>query len=178
MPKLNNLQLADRLRKRTAELEAGVEIAAKDVRALLNNKQIEQLEAAWKNQQELRKRKRATTEEQQKELGWKTKRELRIEAFKQALSELEGNELEELKDLQYKKTVRQSRIYLDTYFSELDSGASKHQAEGRANNALTRAGLARLDGTVVDRVSRRDQQVLEMEERLNKQLHNQKNEQD
>lgn len=178
MPKLNDIQLAERLRKRIAELEAGEEIAAKDVRALLTDAQYAELEAAWQHQQQLRKGKRATTEAQQKALGWKSKRELRIEAFTQALRELAQNTLATLKELQHQSQVRQSRIYLDTYFAELDSGASKNQAEGRANNELTRAKLARLDGADVDRVSRRDTEVREMEERLNKQLGNQKNKQD
>jgi hypothetical protein len=170
MPKLNSLQLAERIRQRIAQMEADEEIAAKDVRALLTDAQHTELESAWQHQQQLRKGKRATTEAQQNALGWKSKRELRVEAFKQALHELEQNSLATLKDLQHQNQVRQSRIYLDTYFAERDSGASKHQAEGRANNALTRAALARLDRTAVDRVSPRDQQVREMEERLNKQL--------
>ncbi len=170
MPKLNNLQLAERIRQRIAQLEADEEIAAKDVRALLTDAQYTELEAAWQRQQQLRKGKRATTEAQQKALGWKSKRELRVEAFKQALAELEQNTLATLKDHQYQKQVRQSRIYLDTYFAERDKAATKHQAEGRANNSLTRAALARVDGTDVDRVSPRDREVREMEERLRKQL--------
>jgi hypothetical protein len=170
MPKLNNLQLAERIRQRIAQLKADEEIAAKDVRALLTDAQHEQLETAWQHQQQLRKGKRATTEAQQKALGWKSKQELRVEAFKQALHELEKNSLATLKDLQHQNQVRQSRIYLDTYFAERVSGASKHQAESRANNALTRAGLARLDGADVDRESLRDQQVHKMEERLRNQL--------
>jgi hypothetical protein len=170
MPKLNNLQLAERIRQRIAQLEADEEIAAKDVRALLTDAQHTELEAAWQHQQQLRKSKRAVTEAQQKALGWKSKRELRVEAFKQAVAELEQSTLVTLKDLQQKSEVRRSRIYLDTYFAERDKAATKHQAEGRANNALTRAALARLDRTAVDRASPRDQQVREMEQRLRKQL--------
>jgi hypothetical protein len=170
MPKLNNLQLAERIRQRIAQLEADEEIAAKDVRALLTDAQHEQLEAAWQHQQQLRKGKRATTEAQHKALGWKSKRELRVEAFKQALAELDKDELQTVKELQLKSEARRSRIYLDTYFAERDKAASKQQAEDRANNALTRAALARLDRTAVDRVSPRDKEVREMEQRLRKQL--------
>lgn len=106
------------------------------------------------------------------------KRELRIDAFKHAVAELEQNTLATLKDLQHHNQVRQSRIYLDTYFAERDRGASKHQAEVRTNNALTRAGLARLDRAAAYRVSQRDKEVREIEERLKKQLGNQNNEQD
>lgn len=72
MPKLNNLQLAEHIRQRIAQLEADKEIAAKDVRALLTDVQHTELEAAWQHQQQLRKGKRATTEAQQKALGWKS----------------------------------------------------------------------------------------------------------
>lgn len=166
MPKLNDLKLADRLHKRIAELEAGVEIAAKDVRALLTDAQHAELESAWQHQQQLRKGKRATTEAQQKSLGWKTKRELRVEAFKQALAELEGNELEALKKLQYQKQVRQSQIYLDTYFAELDSGANKHQADARANNALTRAHLSKYQSDVGDVDKKRSKHINDLEQKV------------
>ena len=169
MPKLNDIQLAERLRKRIAELEAGDEIAAKDVRALLTEQQHQQLEAAWKNQQALRKQKRATTEEQQKALGWKTKRELRKEAFKQALDELKGNELEVLYYLQKKKEARRARVYLDTYFEEISKGVSKYQAERRANSALTRAHLSRNDVLPISTVSKRNKQTNEIEFSLKKQ---------
>ncbi len=170
MPKLNNLQLAERIRQRIAQLEADEEIAAKDVRALLTDAQYGQLEAAWQQQQQLRKGKRATTEAQQKALGWKSKRELRIDIFKHALAELEIKELRTVKDLQLKSEARSARIYLDTYFSERDSDATKHQAAGRSNNALTRAGLARIDVTSVNQISKRDKEIHEMEECLKKQL--------
>jgi hypothetical protein len=166
MPKLNDLQLAERLRKRIAELEAGVEIAAKDVRALLTESQHQQLESAWKEQQQLRKQKRATNEEQQKALGWKSKRELRIDAFKQALDELKGNELKVLRSLQQKKNVNQSRVYLDTYFEEISKGVSKNQAEGRANNALTRAHLRKSDDIAMGDVGKRNKEIEEIERSL------------
>jgi hypothetical protein len=89
MPKLCNIQIADRIRKRIAELESGKEIAAKDVRALLTDEQMARLDAAWQEQELLRMGKRAVTEEQKQALGWKSKREVRIEVFKQALDELD-----------------------------------------------------------------------------------------
>lgn len=170
MPKLNNIQVADRLRKRIAELDDGKEIAAKDIRALLTDEQMTRLDATWKQQEQLRKGKRAATEEQKRALGWKTKREVRLEIFKQALEELDGNQAETLEDLQHKARVRQSRIYLDSYFEEREKGADKFQAAGRANNALTRAGLARIDGVSVNQISKRDKEIHEMEDRLKKQI--------
>ena len=85
MPKLNGIHIFERLRERLEELEAGVEIAAKEIRSLLTPEQQQELEDAWKEQQELRKGKRARTAEEEKALGWKTKREVRIEVFKRAL---------------------------------------------------------------------------------------------
>jgi len=170
MPKLNSLQIAERIRERIAQLEANEEIAAKDVRALLTDAQHAALEAAWQHQQLLRKGKRAITKAQQKALGWKSKRELRLEAFRHAVAELERNELQTVKELQLKSDARRSRIYLDTYFAERDKDATMLQAEGRANNALTRAGLARLDRADVERVNPRDKEVFEVEEELRKQL--------
>jgi hypothetical protein len=40
MPKLDATHIAERLRKRLAELEAGADVAAKDVRALLTPDKI------------------------------------------------------------------------------------------------------------------------------------------
>lgn len=170
MPKLNNIHVAERIRQRIEQLEADEEIAAKDVHALLTQEQTQRLDAAWLHQQQLRKGKRAPTEAQQKALGWKSKRELRIEAFKQALAELKKNELRTIKDLQLKSEARRGRIYLDAYFAERDSDATKQQAASRANNALTRAGLARIDVMSVNQISKRDKEIREMEDRLKKQL--------
>lgn len=170
MPKLNNIQIAERLQKRIEQLERGEEIAAKDVKVLLTDEQMARLDEAWQSQEQLRKGKRAVTEEQKQALGWKSKREVRLEIFRHALAELEGGELQTLRDLQHQSRIRQSRIYLDTYFEARKNNAEKLQAQGRANNALTRAGLARIDGASVNQVSKRDKEVREMEEGLKKQL--------
>ncbi len=170
MPKLNNIHIADRLGKRIAELEAGEEVAAKDVRALLTDEQMARLDAAWQEQELLRKAKRAVTEEQKQALGWKSKREVRLNAFTQALAELDGNVLQSYKELQDQAHVRQTRIYLDMYFEARKNNVDKIPAAGRANNALTRAGLARIDGASINQISKRDKEVREMEGRLKKQL--------
>lgn len=168
MPKLNATHIADRLRMRIEELESGAEVVKKDIEALLTTEHIVKLNAAWQAQELLRKGKRAVTDEQKRALGWKSKREVRLEIFKQALAELDGNVMQTLRDELHKKTVRQSRIYLDTYFQARKSNVDKFQAAGRANNALTRAGLARIDGASVNQISKRDKEVREMEERLRK----------
>lgn len=166
MPKLNDIQLAERLRKRIAELEAGVEIAAKDVRALLTDTQQQQLEAALENQSKIRALKPAKSKEQKKASGWKTKRELRIEAFKQALAELEGNELEALQKLLLKKEARRSRVYLDAFVKERSKGVSRNQAESRANDALTRAHLRRYDDVGMGIIGKRNKEMEDLEKSL------------
>lgn len=170
MPKLNNIQIAERLRKRIAELEIAKEIVAKDVRALLTDEQMVRLDAAWQQQELLRKGQRATTEEQKRALGWKTKREVRLEAFRQALDEANGSMLKTLNVLQQKSMVRQTRIYMDTYGAAIDEGREKQQAKNMANNALIRANLPRLDGATTVIRSKRDKEVFESEQRLKKML--------
>lgn len=145
MPKLDATHIADRLRKRLAELEAGAEVAAKDIRALLTAEQTAAMEAAWTEQQQLRKNKRAKTQEEQRQLGWKTKREIQIAAFKQAIADSNTNILAELQKMQDQADIRQARIYFETYGKAIDEGRDKEQAKSMANNALTRAGLQRMD---------------------------------
>lgn len=163
MPKLDDSHLVDRLRKRISELEAGEEVAAKDIRAVLTDEQMAALDAAWGEQQQLRKGKRATTEEQQRTLGWKTKREVRLEIFALALADANRNLLNTFEELQQQATVKQGRIYFDTYGAARDAGYEEEQAKAMANRALTQAGLARMDGHAVGRVSKRDEEIEEFE---------------
>ena len=64
MPKLNKVQIADRLRDRVEGLRNGKEIAARDLRALLTKEQVAAIDTAWTEQQALRKVKRARTKEE------------------------------------------------------------------------------------------------------------------
>jgi hypothetical protein len=56
MPKLDGTNLPSRLESRLAELRAGKEVAARDIRAPLSDEQIAEMDAAWAAQQELRKK--------------------------------------------------------------------------------------------------------------------------
>lgn len=145
MPKLNGIQILERLMERLAQLEAGEEIAAKEIRSLLTPTQQQELEDAWKEQQELRKGKRARTAEEEKELGWKTKREVRIEVFKRAVSAADGNLEKELVKREAEIARRQLRIYFDALDEAKEKGRDATEAKNYANNELTRAGLQRLD---------------------------------
>jgi hypothetical protein len=51
MPKLNGTHLPSRLAERLADLQAGKEVAARDLKALLNDEQIAAMDAAWAEQQ-------------------------------------------------------------------------------------------------------------------------------
>ena len=145
MPKLNGIHIFERLRERLEQLEAGEEIAAKEIRSLLTPEQQQELEDAWKEQQELRKGKRARTAEEEKELGWKTKREVRVEVFKRALKAADDGVDKEFERLQAEATKRQLKIYFEALDEAKKLGKDKTEAENYANNELTRAGLRRMD---------------------------------
>ena len=145
MPKLDATHIAERLRSRLADLEAGVEVAAKELRALLTLEQIAAMDAAWAEQQELRKVAKARTEAEKQALGWKTKRDIHIEAYKQAVAESNKNILAELQKMQDQAEIRQAKIYLNALGKALDEGYDNEKAKSIANNELTRAGLNRMD---------------------------------
>lgn len=145
MPKLDATHIAERLRSRLADLEAGKEVAAKEIRALLSPDQIAVMDEAWAEQQKLRKVGRPRTEEEQRQLGWKTKREIYIDAYRQAIAASEANLVDDFVELQRKAEIIQARIYFDTYSQAVDEGRDKEQAKSIANNALTRARLRRMD---------------------------------
>lgn len=170
MPKLDGTHLPQRLAERLADLKADKEVAARDIKALLSDDQVAAMESAWEEQQALRKVKRARTKEEEKELGWKTKREIYIEAYEKALSEASDGVLEELERLQLEATKRQMRIYFETLNEALKEGKEKRVAENLANNALTRAGLRRMDGQKIgtEGLTRRDREIRELEEAIMK----------
>jgi len=170
MPKLDGTHLPQRIAERLADLKADKEVAARDIKALLTNEQITEMEAAWTEQQALRKVKRARTKEEEQELGWKTKREIYIEAYEKAFNEASDGVLEELDRLQLEATKRQMRIYFETLNEALKEGKEKRVAENLANNALTRAGLRRMDGQMVgtEGLTQRDREIREMEEAIMK----------
>ena len=169
MPKLNGVQIADRLRSRLEELRSGKDVAARDLKVLLTEDQIVVMDAAWSEQQALRKQKRAKTKEQEIALGWKTKRDIQIEACELALGQSDDGMLEMFDELQRKTEIRQARIFLDSYSKARATGKSELEARTAANNDLTRAGLRRVDGQVVGHTNQRDRDVWEMERELLKQ---------
>lgn len=165
MPKLDDTHLADRIRKRIAELEAGDEVAAKDIRAVLTEAQLADIDAALAKQS-LIKTKRVRTEQEKLALGWRTKRDIRLEVLRQALVEAEDNLVDAYKKKQKKSEARAGKIYFDALYEAIDEGKPRNQAANWANNELTRAGLNRVDGARVNSMSKRDREVRELEAKL------------
>ncbi|OYU10115.1 MAG: hypothetical protein CFE38_19115 [Comamonadaceae bacterium PBBC1] len=166
VPKLEYGQILDRLRARLDELRQGRDVAARDLRALLTSEQVAAMDSAWAEQQALRKGKRARTKEEEAALGWKSKRDIHIEAYERAIEESDSGELEALKRKARQVEVRRARIYLDSYFEALaEPFGNRETAAKKANNDLTRAGLRRFDeaDTLPDKQLERDREVREME---------------
>jgi hypothetical protein len=166
MPRLDGTHVASRLRERLEELREGKEVAPRDLRALLTEKQQAAMDAAWAEQQALRKKKRARTKEEETALGWRTKRDIHIEAYEAAIAEADDGMVETLEELQRKANVRQARIYMDKHVKALEEGKTPDVAANLANNELTRNGLNRLDGKAAWHHSKRDEEVWEMERQI------------
>jgi len=168
MPKLDGTHLPQRLAERLTDLKAGKEVAVRDLKALLNDEQIAQMEAAWAEQQLLRKKKRARTKEEEAALGWKSKRDIHIETYERAVAAANDGLVEEFERLQLEATKRQMRIYFETIDEAIKDGKQKRVAENLANNALTQAGLRRMDGQKIgaEGLTRRDKEIRAMEDAI------------
>ena len=163
MPKLDGTHLPQRLVERLTVLKTDKEVAARDVKALLSDEQIAAMDEAWEEQQVLRKVKRARTKEEEKELGWKTKREIYIEAYEKAITEANEDFGDAIKERMEQAEVRAARIYLDTFFAARDEGKETYQAHLAANNELKRAHLAKVEN---ERMNARDKEVWAMEDAI------------
>jgi hypothetical protein len=163
MPKLDGTHLPQRLAERLADLKAGEEVAIRDVKVLLSDEQIAAMDAAWKEQQVLRKIKRARTKEEEQAFRWKTKRDVYIEAYERALTEASEDFVEAYEKRLKSGEVRAARIYLDTYFAAIDEGKESYQANLAANNELKRAHLAKIEHT---QMNARDKEVWAMEDAI------------
>lgn len=170
MPKLNDIQIADRLHNKLEDLRNGKEISARDLRALLTDEQEAMLDASWEEQQELRKKKRARTKEEERELGWLSKREIQIQVVEHAIRDATNNFLKNYEDLQRKYELKQAKKFIESYFNAKDAGKNFSDAITSANNDLIRAGLKRIDRRVIENLSVQENEVLDMEEKLRKLL--------
>ncbi len=160
MPKLNDTHLPERLKEAIKQLEEGKEVEAKKNKTLLNANQQKELDDAWTKQQALRKQhKPPKTEAEKKKIGWKDKREVRIDIYKQALADLEENVFDiHLKQLD-KEQAKATKAYLKGYF-----GATERQDKDSAGKIeVQRAGFKVSNGRSM---SKRDLEVRRIEEEL------------
>ena len=161
MPKLNHFQIAARLEARLAELESGVEIEARDIKVLLTDEQNELLDRLWDEQQLIRKSHKTKAKAEADGLVWKTKKEIRIDVYKQAIAEANNSALDEILKEQEASEVRAAKIFMDAYFEALDKDKDGMVA---GNIALVRNGFKRIDNeTRRLGLNERDKEILAME---------------
>ena len=161
MPKLNHFQITARLEARLAELESGVEIEARDIKVLLTDEQNELLDRLWDEQQLIRTTHKTKSKAEADGLVWKTKKEIRIDVYKQAIAEANNSALDEILKEQEASEVRGAKIFMDAYCEALDK-----QKDGMVagNIALVRNGFKRIDNeTRRLGLNERDKEILAME---------------
>ena len=161
MPKLNHFQITARLEARLAELENGVEIEARDIKVLLTDEQNELLDRLWDEQQLIRTTHKTKSKAEADGLVWKTKKEIRIDVYKQAIAEANNSALDEILKEQEASEVRAAKIFMDAYFEALDKDKDGMVA---GNIALVRNGFKRIDNeTRRLGLNERDKEILAME---------------
>lgn len=170
MPKLDPFQISSRLHDKLEDLLAGKEVAARDLKVLLSDERLAAIEQAWAEQKALRKKKRARTKEEEAALGWKSKREVLIEAVEAELAMHHENALVYLEKEKADAEQRSARIFMDAVCKATSEGKTLDQAMNTANNDLTRAKLQRTDGYVSRRLSSRDREILELEQSIMQKL--------
>ena len=164
MPKLNITHKVGRLEKRLEQLERGDEVSIKDIKALLEPHQIAQLEQAQLVQDQLRKtHKRPKTQEQMQAIGWKTKLQVRIEVYKQAITEAKNGMADGIRELQKKRELNAAKIFMDAFSK---AGAQGMNGTIAGNIALAQNGF-RQSASIV---TKRDKELLAMEETIRKHL--------
>ena len=175
MPKLNTLQIEDRINDYYRRMRDGEEIAIRDIKAILNwvdGSLIQWMDDEWEQQQQLRKQKRARTEEEKAALGYKTKKDIQLEALNKARDTVSQQLLKNLEADLAAKEQRQARVFLDGFEAAKKNHKSFDSAFAFANNELTRAGIRRVDGVMVDGISERDKEVWAIEDALEEQFYN------
>jgi hypothetical protein len=168
MPKLTEAQRYEKLREQLTALKAGKEVEARKMKTILTDVQLKAINDKWKEQLDLREKVKAKTKEQQQAAGYKSKRDVQIEVYEDAVHALDPLAVlqKELKD----KEVKRAKIYMKSYTTARKEGKEKYQSESIANNDLTRAHLRRYDGVDNKYRNKRDKEVFELEAQLKKQL--------
>ncbi len=98
---------------------------------------------------------------------------IHIEALTQALEAAQEGELAAWQKKMRDAEVRQGRVYMEELYKQMDAGVDKATAKTKANNALTRAGLRRLDGVMigVQGLTQRDREIRAMEDAIRDKAH-------
>lgn len=175
MPKLDTFQTLERLEKYIKSLEAGEDVALREIKAILKwvgDEYVEWIDEEKERQRELKKKKRARTQQEAKEYGHKSIQEILTEALKRAKTKLLDEILERLDEEQKRAEIRQAKIYLGAYFEARDQGKNDDSARAWANNELTRAGLRRVDGQQVGPRTQREREVWDIEDELMERFYN------
>lgn len=163
MPKLNITHLVSRLQQRIEQLENGDALEARDINALLNSEQQNELKDLWAKQQALRKTQRQPKTDAEKErIGWKTIRDVRLEVFRKALAEVQDGLGDGISALQRDREIKGARVFLDAYSKAKAEGGNAWSA---AEIALTRNGF-RMAGSIG--LTKRDKEISELEDALKK----------
>lgn len=164
MPKLNATHIPERLREAIEQLERGEEVHQRKNGTLLTEEQQKALVDAWTEQQALRKKhKPPKTQEEAKRIGWKDKREVRIEIYKQALEVANANAFDDIKELQKQREAKANRIYMDAWSKSVGEGKGGDQAKSAGNIALQRAGF---DVPGTSSISKRDKEIRKLEQQI------------
>jgi len=175
VPKLNTFQILARLEGYIKRMEAEEDVALRDIKAILGwvgDEYVAWIDEEKERQRELKKTRRARTEQEKVEFGYKTIQQILLDAMLRARNKLEESLLEELDKEQKRAEIRQANIYLSAFSKARKEGKSLESAKAWANNELTRAGLRRVDGQQVGPRSRRDREVWEIEDALEEQFYN------
>lgn len=165
MPKLDITQIVGKLKQRIEQLENGQALEARDINALLNKEQQQALKDLWAEQQALRKTHRQPKTDAEKErIGWKTIRDVRLHVYRQALADAKGGLGDGISELQQKREIKAARVFMNAFSKAAKEGKNAWSA---AEIALTRNGLKNA-GSVG--LTKRDKEIREMEERLQKEF--------
>jgi hypothetical protein len=166
MPKLDFTHKLQRLKQRIQQINAGEKVAVREIKSLLSDTQVREMNLAWEQQQALRNEHRPKNHDEKKKLGWKTKKEVQLDALLQAQAELMSDLPGNMRKLQDELEAKAARVFLDAYFAARKNGLNGMIAGG---NALTRAGYRNPYG-IPRAPTKRDIEIREMETELRKRL--------
>ena len=165
MPKLNPIHIIERLKNRIDQLENGDALEARDINALLDPIQQKKLKDAWAEQQSIRATHKTKAAAEKAGLSWKTIREVRLDVYRQAVSDAIDNLDNDLAELNDEKEKRAARIFMDAYVATDGTNRNKMSA---GNIALIRAGLNKPETRVG--LESRDMEVEDMEAELKRRM--------